>query len=276
MKRITLLCAGLVAAVLAASPAVAGNFSVSGGKIIDPAGRVWHGRGINGFTDGSTPNAMALMSTNAAGSPVTALFPKINFIRMPVYSYQDPSVYARFVEHMTGLGIVVEFEDHPFPMTNPYTGAKLIAETKWYASMAAYYKGNPYVWFGTENEVQSQKGQEAQHKAIYDAIRGAGNHSMIVICPYGGGNPGSIGTNGYGGGMNVATYLTMTNIVWDLHFYGWQTDKSTVQAVNYNLMAWAGIGIAGVVGLGYMFSNYSKVKMLGKLAFNGRRRRTAP
>ena len=84
MKRMTLLCAGLVAAVLAASPAVAGNFSVSGGKIIDPAGRVWHGRGINGFTDGSTPNAMALMSTNAAGSPVTALFPKINFIRMPI------------------------------------------------------------------------------------------------------------------------------------------------------------------------------------------------
>lgn len=51
-------------------------------------------------------------------------------------------------------------------------------------------------------------------------------------------------------------------------------EPSVVRSVNYNLMAWSLIGVAGVVGLGYMLNNYSKVKMLGKLTFNGRRRRS--
>ncbi len=47
----------------------------------------------------------------------------------------------------------------------------------------------------------------------------------------GGGNPGTIGA---GFGMTPATYASMTNIVWDLHFYGWaanySTDPATVSA----------------------------------------------
>lgn len=41
---------------------------------------------------------------------------------------------------------------------------------------------------------------------------------------------------------------------------------------NRNLMIWAAIGIAGVVSAGYLLSNYAKVKMMSRLAFNGRRR----
>lgn len=49
---------------------------------------------------------------------------------------------------------------------------------------------------------------------------------------------------------------------------------STLRTVNYTLMAWSVIGIAGVVGLGYLVSNYAKVKTLSKLTLNrGRRSR---
>jgi lactate dehydrogenase-like 2-hydroxyacid dehydrogenase len=47
---------------------------------------------------------------------------------------------------------------------------------------------------------------------------------------------------------------------------------STIHAVNTNLMLWAGIGIIGIGTIGYLLSQYAKIKTVSKLAFNRRRR----
>jgi len=44
---------------------------------------------------------------------------------------------------------------------------------------------------------------------------------------------------------------------------------------NLALMGWATISIVGIIGLGYLLSNYAKIKTLSKLTFNSRRRRSA-
>jgi hypothetical protein len=48
---------------------------------------------------------------------------------------------------------------------------------------------------------------------------------------------------------------------------------NALRSANYALMGWAAIGIAGVVGLGYLLNNYAKIKTLSKLTFNRRRNR---
>jgi len=50
-------------------------------------------------------------------------------------------------------------------------------------------------------------------------------------------------------------------------------EENPVRSVNYALMGWAVIGIVGIIGLGYLFSNYAKIKMVGRMAFNPRRKR---
>jgi hypothetical protein len=87
-------------------------------------------------------------------------FPGINMVRVDVQTYSDPSTLAAAVNTLTAQGIVVEFSDY----TNStgqnaggdagvvYTGSELATESAWYASMASYFKNNPYVWLGTDNE----------------------------------------------------------------------------------------------------------------------------
>jgi hypothetical protein len=48
--------------------------------------------------------------------------------------------------------------------------------------------------------------------------------------------------------------------------------ETDLAAANRTLMTWTVIGIVGVAGLGYLLSQYAKVKTLSKLAFNRRRR----
>lgn len=50
-------------------------------------------------------------------------------------------------------------------------------------------------------------------------------------------------------------------------------EPSAARDINRGLMLWAVIGIAGIVGLGYLASNYAKIRMMSRLAFNPRRRR---
>ena len=151
---------------------------------------------------------------------------------------------------MTLKHIVVEIENHPWPSPGTYTGAKLERESKWYASLAEAFKDNPYVWFGTMNEPSvphygpAEAAITTQQVATYEAIRGTGNQTIIMMELYGGGNPGTVGA---GFGMTEAAYAKMTNIVWDLHFYGWGAKYSTDQAtVTASLMGSkkGGYGIA--------------------------------
>jgi hypothetical protein len=48
---------------------------------------------------------------------------------------------------------------------------------------------------------------------------------------------------------------------------------SLARDINRGLMMWAVVGIVGIVGLGYLLSNYAKIRMIGGLAVNPRRSR---
>ncbi len=60
-----------------------------------------------------------------------------------------------------------------------------------------------------------------QQVATYNAIRGAGNNNPILLELIGGGD---IGNNASGPDtgpyLTAASYNTMTNVIWDLHYYG--------------------------------------------------------
>jgi hypothetical protein len=214
-----------------------GAFSVAGGQIIAPNGQPFVARGID-------------ISTSNTGPDVLAMFPGINFVRLPTgRPYPSASDLQPLVTMLTGAGVVVELEDHPWPEVAPYAGPDLDEETTWYASLASAYASNPYVWFGSMNEPQTAYGAaeaaiSTQEAAIYGAIRGAGSGTIVMMELMGGGNPGTIGA---GFGMTPATYASMTNIVWDLHFYAWvagdSSDPATVSAALIG-SASAGQGVA--------------------------------
>jgi hypothetical protein len=200
-----------------------GSFSVSNGQVIGPNGQVFIAKGVD-------------VDESISPAQVIALFPGLNFVRLPTGPYQSVSDLQGEVTGFTNAGVVVEIEDHPWPEVAPYTGSDLTTETNWYASLAAAFVDNPYVWFGSMNEPQTDYGSaeaaiSTQEAAIYEAIRATGNNTIIMMELMGGGNPGTVGA---GFGMTPSTYASMTNIAWDYHFYGWisnySTDQGTVNA----------------------------------------------
>lgn len=217
-----------VGAAVAAAPVIAvpqctsttegdGRFHVQGGQIIGPDGKVWLARGINVYDNEAA----------GAASAMTQVFTGLNFVRVGIHSYQDPSAYQGFVSDMTGTGRVVEFENHPDGGGGQDSGPPggIAAESAWYASMAKAYAGNPYVWFGTFNEPMATSQLSSWQKATYDAIRGTGNNNPILLEISG--YPGN-----WTNSLNPSTYATMTNVIWDPHFYGWiprySADQGTV------------------------------------------------
>lgn len=171
---------------------------------------------------------------------VLADFPGLNFIRLNVYSYQSPDAYSAFIKTMTAAGVVVELEDHANSsgsnagggVGDAFTGFLLTNEMDWFSSVASAFASNPYVWFGTNNEPPAA-GLDAWEQQTYNAVRGTGNHSPVMIELPGGGYPGST-ASGYGMDPNIFT--SMTNIVLDPHYYGWDSGYSTdQQTVNASL-----------------------------------------
>ena len=136
----------------------------------------------------------------------------------------------------TARGTVVEFTDYSNSLGtgsggsqgNIYTGSLLTNESAWFASMAAYYINNPYVWFGTNDEPALICGQQhavatgpgilsAWQAATYAAIRGTGNKNPILLEPGG----DVVGTFRGGEGVPMMAFqdptvvATMTNVIWD-------------------------------------------------------------
>jgi hypothetical protein len=214
-------------APICGSRVATGAFKVANGQVISPDGKPFIARGINVYD-----------SLINEGSAMIAMFPGLNFVRVGIHAYNDPASYQAFVTQMTSKGIVVAFEDHPDGgggQDPAYTGSKLAAESNWYASMASAFKNNPYVWFGTFNEPGTQGGSvSAWEKATYDAIRGTGNNSPILLEITGW--PGA-----WNNAMNPADYAGMTNTMWDAHYYGWvprySTDQATVDQALADLVA---------------------------------------
>lgn len=211
------------APVVCGSSVASGSFKVVNGRIIGPDGKDFIARGIN-----AGPQNMETLIAS-----LDAVFPGTNFIRMATQAAWTQYDYTAFVSAMTAKGRVVEIEDHPYPSPRPYTGAQLAAEVAWYAKLANQFKGNPYVWFGTMNEPGGDMSYQdggplisAQHLATYNAIRSTGSNAILMMDPFGGGNPGSLGTSG---GLTPGAYSGMNDVVWDLHYYNWASGMSNDQ-----------------------------------------------
>lgn len=208
------------APVICGGAAASGAFSVVGGQIIAPDGTPWIGRGVNVY-DWDIGDAAAIIQ----------VFSGINFFRVNIHSYQDPSAYQALITLVTSQQRVVELEDHPDGgggQDAPFQGAKLAAESAWYASVAAAYKNNPYVWFGTFNEpgVGNSGELSAWHLATYNAIRGTGNMNPILI------EPGGSRSYNLVQWLIPSVYQNMKNVIMDPHIYGYQVDYNTDQATN--------------------------------------------
>jgi hypothetical protein len=93
------------------------------------------------------------------------------------------------------------------------TGAGLAQEQAWFASLAQAFKGNPYVWLGTNNEPPGPGGALAQWIATtYQTVRSNGFTSILMMDAI-----GAFDTTGMP--QNFAS--SFTNVVWDAHYYGW-------------------------------------------------------
>ncbi len=199
-----------------------GQFQTTNGQIISPTGTVFTAQGINVFD-----------SQMGDASQILADFPGLNFVRLNVYSYQSPSAYSAFIQTMTADGVVVELEDHTNSTGSnagggagtAFTGSQLTNELNWYSSMASAYASNPYVWFGTDNEPPGA-GLSTWEQETYNAVRNTGNNNPIMMELPGGGYPGGT-LSAYG--MDPSVYTSMTNIIGDAHFYGWDSNYSTNQ-----------------------------------------------
>ena len=169
-------------------------------------------------------------------------FPGINFVRYAIYDYAGPQALSAYVTSLTNAGIVVEIEDHNNGAGNAggsqgtiFTGQALTTELGWYGAIAAYFKPNSRVWFGTNNEPSevNASGQNdpsalsAWQQQTYQAIRSTGNDNPILLELNGWADPTSLGQ-----GYNSADYTAMYNVIWDMHFYGWLTNFSTDEAAN--------------------------------------------
>jgi hypothetical protein len=148
--------------------------------------------------------------------------------------YASPAALSAYVNSLTSAGIVVEVEDHANSSGQnagggdqngnvAFSGTELSNELAWYSSIGSAFANNPDVWFGTNNEPAGTPSQiGAWQQQTYQAIRSAGNNNPIMLEA----NPGA----------PASDYASMTNTVWDQHYYGWLSGYSTNQAtVSQNL-----------------------------------------
>jgi cellulase (glycosyl hydrolase family 5) len=213
-----------------------GLFVARGGAIIDPNGGPFIARGINAYYD-----VFSTVVTNfSSGDPLTSTFPGLNFVRMNIFNNDlggGPGALEPYVNALTNLGIVVEIEYHEYPTT--LSGSMLDDVARWYSDMASRFNGNPYVWFGSQNEPGDAWAVSTMHRTIYDAIRSVGNNTIIMHDLVGGWT-----TNG----LDASAYSSMQNIVWDVHFYNWISSYSTDSGANVSSLS-SEIGAAeGITG----------------------------
>jgi hypothetical protein len=240
------------------APAVCGSsvpsgaFHVAGGQIIGPDGKSWIARGIDLHSD----------NLAAAAAQLPSQFSGVNLVRVASGDYEslpDPASMAAAVTSLTSRGTVVEFTDYGNSLGTGsgggqgtiYTGSLLAVESNWYAAMASYYRNNPYVWFGTNNEpsliypgnsnavATGPQSLSAWQKATYDAVRGTGNTNPVLL------EPGGDAVGNYRGGDGIpmmafqdpSVVATMTNVIWDPHIYGFMDNYAMDDATNNALVS---------------------------------------
>lgn len=208
----------------------------SAGYIRDSQGHIFVPRGV-GVMEGQ----------EASASDLQARFPGINLVRYAIFDYASPDQLADYVNQLTSAGIMVEIEDHQNNAGGAggsqgviFSGSMLQNELAWYSAIAAYFKSNPYVIFGTNNEPSETNSSKQNDPAglsqwqlqTYQAIRNAGNDAIVLLELNGWGDPSSMGQ-----GYDPSAYAQMYNVAWDMHYYGWLTNYSTDQDTNNAFIA---------------------------------------
>lgn len=191
-----------------------GQFYTSGTQIIDPNGNVFQPRGVNIWADDGADLSVVY-------TQVSTDLPGINFVRAygPNLASADLSSGGHLVteiNYLTSQGIVVMLEDTCCTGSTPVDGTLTNIES-WYAQAATIFQNNSYVWFESENEPSS--GDDAdfvtETQGIYNAIRATGNNNVVVF-------------NGTGNlSVSPSAFSSMTNVVWDQHYYNWETGYSS-------------------------------------------------
>jgi hypothetical protein len=157
--------------------------------------------------------------------------PNINFIRLASTPGSDsPQDIQNDIQAFQNINpnIVVEVEDHTSGGTdgttnNTLSGQDLTNEESWYSQIASANVNNPNVWFGTANEPNDPFNEQDvvdQETGIVNAVRSTGNNNMVMLEAQGGGSfgPQQADTSAYAG---------MSNVAWDIHYYGWETNGDT-------------------------------------------------
>ena len=211
-------------------------YKVANGQIYDPAGKVFKARGPNvkflNWPDNQDEIIHFAIADKATCNPLLSTFPGTTAIRldcfeaMSQFGVAQPAALYPWIDALVAKGVVVEVECHVYP--GVLQGNDLNQVCAWYAALAAHYKDQPRVWWGTQNEPDPNTGDvNAMLRGIIGAIRGAGNNSPIMIC-----------VDSYNG-LDGAFLAQQHNLVWDQHFYGWTSGYSTDQnTVNANLLGY--------------------------------------
>lgn len=208
-------------------------FHVKNGKILGPEGHVFIARGINVYAA-----ILSRVVTGPSSDPLVSTFPGINMIRLnafaAAYGKHDLNTKAStselqpLIQRLSSHRVVVEIEIHDYPKV--LSGSELSRVAKWFSSLASAFRNNPYVWFGTQNEPDSKhpSGIMKEQQAIYNAVRNAGNNTIVMMDAGGAHNTK---------GLDPSMYAGMKNIVWDAHYYNWMSKYSSDLAVNQHALA---------------------------------------
>ena len=196
-----------------------GTFRVSEGHIIGPNGHSFIATGLGTYCEPPGEDIFDVQGCKTAitnfstGAPLTSVFPNVNYVRWCTSSVKAPlppaAWFSRFVDTLTALHIVTVIQDCDYPTT--LTGGALANAERAYAGWASAFKGNPYVWFATQNEPNNINQQNAMISGIYKAVRGPATTRVVLI------DPATYST----AGMDASMFRTFNNVAWDVHFYGW-------------------------------------------------------
>lgn len=246
------------------------NFTVSGGYAHDPTGAKFQpvGTGVYDF-DASDQIGTLIAIQDGTGFPLKNLFPGINYLRVFVFptlnntcgttcatgqgfAFPAVSAYATIAGYCLSAKIACEFEDHSSnggvwepgiagnqsgqPSYTP-TGVYLASNLAFWASMANQFKNNPYVWFGSFNEPNTGDGSLSKSAiaaigtyqlAFYNNIRNQGANNIIDLSSSTA-DPNE-GVGGPNGGLTVANFSGMTNIIYYFHTYNDSNTAAQIQA----------------------------------------------
>jgi hypothetical protein len=201
-------------------------YHVSNGRILTPDGDDWKCRGPNlrflNWPDNLNTVIQHAISDLDNCTPLVTTFPGLTAVRfdafesMAQFDVAQLAAIKPYIDSIVRKRIVVEIECHVFPTL--LQGNDLNRVCNWYAEIAAHYKDEPFVIFGTQNEPDGNPDEEIGR--IYDAIRGTGNNTLILMCPRGGWDFSPMDPN---------NYHRYTNVAWDYHWYGWESQYSTDQ-----------------------------------------------